>query len=114
MAKRTDRRPAADASREEAQRIARGIQRPGQTKDQTRLIAQGIQKGIELYKKQQSARARELDKKLKKLDRQLDAPETPDAEVQDRKVYRQHWLPWLLLLLSWAAMAVGWLLCRAS
>jgi len=34
-------------------KIARGTQRPAQTKEQTRLIAQGIQKGIELYKKQQ-------------------------------------------------------------
>ena len=47
-------------------RIARGIQRPAQTKQQTRLIAQGIQKGIEQYKKQQNTRARELDKNRKK------------------------------------------------
>ncbi|MGD8841976.1 MAG: DUF2956 domain-containing protein [Gammaproteobacteria bacterium] len=114
MARRSDQRPAADASREEALRIARGIQRPGQTKEQTKLIAQGIQKGIELYKKQQSARARELDKKLKKVERQLAAPESPEVEVQEKSVYRQHWLPWLLLLVSWLAMAVGWLLCRGD
>ncbi|MBT8439031.1 MAG: DUF2956 domain-containing protein, partial [Gammaproteobacteria bacterium] len=30
-------------TREEAMKIARGTQRPGQTKEQTKLIAQGIQ-----------------------------------------------------------------------
>ena len=48
MADRSDKQPVPDAARDEAMRIARGIQRPGQTRAQTRLIAQGIQKGIEL------------------------------------------------------------------
>ena len=90
-------------------RIARGTQRPGQTKEQTKLIAQGIQKGIEQYKKQQSAKARELDKKLKKVNQQLAPPEARELEVQERMVYRQHWLPWVLLVLSWLAMAAYWL-----
>jgi len=47
-------------------KIARGTQKPGQTKEQTKLISQGIKKGIDQYKKQQSARARELDKNSKK------------------------------------------------
>ena len=46
---------------DEAMKIARGRQLPGQTKEQTRLIAQGIQKGIEQYKKQHKARVRERD-----------------------------------------------------
>ena len=33
-------------------KIARSTQRPGQTKEQTKLIAQGIQKGIDQYKAQ--------------------------------------------------------------
>lgn len=49
--------------------MARRIQQPGQTKEQTRLIAQGIAKGIELYKRQQSARARERDKARKRLEK---------------------------------------------
>jgi len=47
-------------------KVARSIQKPGQTKEQTKLVAQGIAKGIELYKKQQSAKARERDKSRKK------------------------------------------------
>ena len=90
-------------------RIARGTQRPGQTKEQTKLVAQGVQKGIEQYKKQQSAKARELDRKLKKVNQQLASPEAHEIEVQDKVVYRQHWLPWVLLVLSWLAMAAYWL-----
>jgi hypothetical protein len=37
----------------EATRLAKSIQTPGQTKEQTKLIAKGIEKGIALYKQQQ-------------------------------------------------------------
>ncbi|MBT0328128.1 DUF2956 family protein, partial [Vibrio campbellii] len=37
----------------EAMKIAKSTQKPGQTKEQTKLIAQGIEKGIAQYKKQQ-------------------------------------------------------------
>ena len=109
MARHKKSYQSSEATHDEAMRIARGTQRPGQTKEQTRLIAQGIQKGIEQYKKQQSARARELDKSIKKV-RQHPLPhETPAIEVQEKFVYRQHWLPWLLLVLSWIAMAAIWM-----
>lgn len=52
---------------DEAMVVARSIQKPGQTKEQTKLIAKGIAKGIELYKKQQSAKARERDKSRKRF-----------------------------------------------
>ena len=81
----------------EAQQIAKGSQRPGQTKEQTRLIAQGIQKGIDQYKKQQKAKARELDKRLKQVRLKND----PEPEVPQRIAYRQHWLPWSLLVATW-------------
>ena len=38
-------------TQQEAMKIARANQKPGQTKEQTQLIAQGIQKGIDEYKK---------------------------------------------------------------
>ncbi|TQV81428.1 DUF2956 domain-containing protein [Aliikangiella coralliicola] len=86
----------------EANKIAKATQRPKQTKEQTRLIAQGIQKGIDHYKKQQKAKARELDKKLRKVrnDKNNQQPETPtDNEIpQARKGVL---LPWILLGASW-------------
>jgi Protein of unknown function (DUF2956) len=105
VARRTKSYQSPEATHDEAMRIARGTQRPGQTKEQTRLIARGIQKGIEQYKKQQSARTRELDRNIKKVRQQRMPHETPVIEVQEKVVYRQHWLPWLLLGLSWIAMA---------
>ena len=111
MVKHSKKYQSSDSNHEEATRIARGTQRPGQTKEQTRLIAQGIQKGIEQYKKQHSAKARELDKKLKKANQkvtQSDKPEAHNIEIQERLVYKQHWLPWVLLVLTWLAAAVYW------
>jgi len=105
MAKRPKNHQQTDATRDEAVRIARGRQRPGQTKEQTKLIAQGIQEGIRQYRKQQSARGRELDRKLKKVKQQTASPAVHEIEVQEKVVYRQHWLPWVLLVLSWLAMA---------
>ena len=82
-------------------KIAKGIQKPGQTKEQTKLISQGIQKGIDQYKKQHKAKARELDKRLKSAaNAKHEAPETVvSTEVQ----FKQHWLPWLLLAISLGA-----------
>ena len=107
MAKTTRKQTVSSETKDEAMRIARATQRPGQTKEQTRLIAQGVQKGIDLYKKQQKVKARELDKKLKKIKRQIHIPETTaEQEIREVVVYKQHWLPWALLAASWMAMAV--------
>ena len=97
-------------TQEEALKIARGTQRPAQTKDQTRLIAQGIQKGIDLYKKQQKEKARDLNRKLKKISSQKDQSIELDVhELQEEIVYRQHWLPWLLLFLTWLGVGIYFL-----
>jgi hypothetical protein len=109
MARRSEKHRLSEASQDEAMRIARGTQRPGQTKEQTRLIARGIQKGIEQYKRQQNAKARELDKKLKKVRQQLASPEAGATEVQEKVIYKQRWLPWALLVVSWLAVAAWWL-----
>ena len=87
-------------------RIARGTQRPGQTKEQTKLIAQGIHKGIQQYKKLQNCKARELDKNLKKVKNRLATGEKPEIEIHEKVIYRQHWLPWVLLALSWLVFAI--------
>lgn len=104
MAKNVYQKPSPE-TQEEALKIAKATQRPGQTKDQTKLIAQGIEKGINLYKKQQKERARELSRKLKKVSSERHGSAgSEDHEMAERIVYRQHWLPWLLLALSW----LGW------
>ncbi len=104
MAKYQKNQKPSDETKAEAMEIARGTQRPGQTKEQTRLIAQGIQKGIEQYKKQYKSRVRELDKKHKKESRSEKA-NNPDGQPEIQVVYKQHWLPWLLLVISLGIIA---------
>ncbi len=85
--------------------IARGTQRPGQTKEQTRLIAQGIKKGIDQYKRQQKARSRELDRRLKGTGNHAEAASADEARPESRIVYRHARLPWILLGVSWLLFA---------
>ncbi len=99
MSRYSKKQTASPETRNEAMKIARGNQRPGQTKEQTRLIAQGIQKGIEQYKKQHKVKSRELDKRLKMT--QMKTSPANEIEFQQQAVYRQPWLPWLLLAFSW-------------
>ena len=106
MAKNAQIRKESREMQAEAMRIARSRQLPGQTKEQTRLIAEGIQKGIEQYRRQESSRARELDKQRKKAPQQAPVPR-PEVRVEERVVYRQHWLPWVLLLLTWVGLGLA-------
>ena len=97
-------------TQEEALKIAKGTQRPAQSKEQTKLIAQGIQKGIDLYKKQQKEKARQLNRKLKQLSGQKQPLLMSDElDIPINIIYRQHWLPWLLLFLTWLGVAVFFL-----
>ena len=86
-------------------KIARGTQKQGQTKEQTKLIAQGIQKGIEQYKKQQKAKARDLSKQLKSIAKSKEVAGEP--EVVETIVVKQHRLPWFLLFISWFAFGLA-------
>ena len=109
MTKNSYQKPSQQ-TQEEALKIAKGTQRPAQTKEQTRLIAQGIQKGIDLYKKQQKEKTRDLNRKLKKIASQKEQSiESDDNEIQEEIIYRQHWLPWLLLFLTWLGAGIYFL-----
>ena len=100
MAKYSKKKQVSEQSKDDAMKIARGTQKPGQTKEQTKLIAQGIQKGIELYKKKNNEKSRELDKKLKKASsRLLSESSTDETSVPEEA--KGNKLPWILLVLSW-------------
>jgi hypothetical protein len=100
----------------ESLRLARANQVPGQSKEQTQLIAQGIQKGITEYKRAQKARQRLADKAKKQLRRQSSSTETdvvdteaelePNPNEASRFRTLLSWLPWLLLLLTWSGIAL--------
>ncbi|MEH6454023.1 MAG: DUF2956 domain-containing protein [Psychromonas sp.] len=95
-------------TQDEAMAIAKKTQKPGQTKEQTRLIALGIQKGIAEYKKTAKNKLREADKANKKKKRQQ---EKASEQVQQEPIEtpeknsKSSPLPWVLLALSWVAFA---------
>ncbi len=91
-------------TRDEAMKIALSTQKPGQTKEQTKLIAQGIQKGIAQYKKQQKAKSRESDKKHKKVVKERAEKQATASESKTTRT-KQAKLPWVLLVFSWLLFA---------
>ncbi|WP_371376180.1 DUF2956 family protein [Thalassotalea aquiviva] len=87
-------------TQQEAAALAKQNQKPGQTKAQTKLIEQGIQKGIEQYKKAQKAKARELSKQKKQKQKQQTTATNNKVE-DDSNQQQSTSVPWILLLLSW-------------
>jgi len=93
--------------RQDAARIANSIQVEGQTREQQRLIATGIQRGMEVYLRQQAERSRELDKRAKKIRQAIKAQSTAsdsETNIETDSVSGINviaLLPWGLLLLSW-------------
>lgn len=89
---------------DEALAVAKKTQKPGQSKEQTRLIALGIQKGIAEYKKSVKAKHRQADKAQKKQQKHKQqqssepANTTPDTKNTP--------LPWVLLVASWILFAL--------
>ncbi|GIU14015.1 DUF2956 domain-containing protein [Shewanella sp. MBTL60-007] len=87
----------------EALQVAKSTQKPGQTKEQTKLIAQGIEKGIAEYKKLQKGKARERDKARKQESRakarEANIAEQDHSNIEDRAA--SPYLPWGLLTISW-------------
>ena len=101
MARYSKKNKAPEQTKEDAMKIARGTQKPGQTKEQTKLIAQGIKKGIEQYKKKHKEKARELDKKRNKASASRSLSESSTDNTFKPEVVKANKLPWVLLILSW-------------
>jgi len=91
---------------DEALAVAKKTQKPGQSKEQTRLIALGIQKGIADYKKSAKAKHRQADKAQKKLQKQkLQNTQATELESKTPETKNKP-LPWVLLVTSWALFAL--------
>ena len=88
----------------QAIKMAKGTQRIGQTKEQTKLIAQGIEKGIAEYKKLQGKKLREIDKQRKQKVKQRENESIQTFEKTPINSPLKP-LPWILLLLSWLGFA---------
>ncbi len=90
----------SNETKNEALKVAKATQKPGQTKEQTRLIAQGIEKGIAEYKKQQKSKARDRDKARKQEIKSKQRQQT-DIQIDTATAKTLTTLPWILLILSW-------------
>lgn len=94
-------------TQQDAMKIAKATQKPGQTKEQTKLIAQGIEKGIALYKKQQKEKSRQADKakkkaqKAKRVESHIDHEDVPITSSESAEKNNSAILPWALLVISW-------------
>lgn len=99
----------------QAEKIANGTKSPGQTKAQTKLISQGIEKGIAEYKKQQKAKARTIEKDKKKQTKEknalneqngLNSLENNAVGLKGKASFNKAVLvPWLMLALTWYGIA---------
>lgn len=103
--KSKQRKDARDL-RAEALKIVNTIKTEGQTPVETKAIANGIQRGMEMFLRQQSEKTRDLDKrtkKVKQLANQLSQQKMDTEEEQDEAVspQKQSILPWILLIASW-------------
>ncbi|AGH82492.1 hypothetical protein PCNPT3_12780 [Psychromonas sp. CNPT3] len=88
----------------EALRLAKKSQKEGQTKEQTRLVAQGIQKGIAEYKKSAKSKLRQADKAKKKRQKTTTDELPPTLNVPQKNTQAR--LAWALLALSWSFFVV--------
>lgn len=99
--------------RAEALKIANTIKTEGQTPVETKAIANGIQRGMEMFLRQQSEKTRDLDKRVKKvkqLSNQLTQQKPSDEQKEPTQAPKQSNLPWILLAASWVlfvAVAIG-------
>ncbi len=102
----------SEQTQQEAMTIAKSTQKPGQTKEQTKLIAQGIEKGIALYKKQQKEKNRQADKAKKRAQKAKQAQnsidDAPLSLNSGEESHKPQLLPWVLLGLSWIGFAIYW------
>lgn len=102
-----------ERSMQEAIRLAKANQRPGQTKEQTKAISLGIQKGIEQYKKQQKGKAREFDKKRKAANLKIENNLNHTTDLAEPEKPRNRLaiiLPWGLLIGTWVFFGANYYL----
>jgi hypothetical protein len=99
----------SNETQDEAMKVAKATQKPGQTKEQTKLIALGVEKGIAEFKKQHKSKARDRDKARKQdIKSKMRANADSDNEVietEDKPSVQR--LPWGLLIISWIGF-IAW------
>jgi len=99
----------SDVIKEETMAIAKAKQRPGQSKEQTKLIARGIAEGIAEYKKQHKAKMRKASKAHKKTKKRA----SERKQTTSKKQSFLHELSFAnLVLIGIALFTVGFILAK--
>lgn len=106
MAKNKNYQKVSPETQNDAMKAAKATQRPGQTKEQTKLIAQGIEKGVSYYKKQQKEKARELNRRLLKASKHNESLAVVEVSKDINDKVSVSFFSWLLLVVSWLGFAV--------
>ena len=91
----------SEETKSDAMRVAKATQKSGQSKEQTKLIAQGIEKGISEFKKQQKVKSRSRDKQKKLAAKNVQQADVSESRDNSEQVVTHSKLPWVLLVLSW-------------
>lgn len=108
-------KPISTETQNEAMKVAKATQKPGQAKEQTKLIALGIEKGIAEYKKQQKSKARDRDKSrkqdIKAKARAAESEVSEDVDVDVDSNAKGNLLPWALLIISWLGF-IGYIVIK--
>lgn len=107
-AKTKQKKDARDI-RAEALKIANSVKTEGQTTVETKVIANGIQRGMEMFLRQQSEKTRDLDKRVKKVKQlatQLTQEKSADVKEEIENTQTSPRLPWVLLAVSWVIFVV--------
>lgn len=89
----------------EAAKIVKAINLQGDSRAETQRLVSGVQRAMEHHLRQHNAKARELDKKVKKIKQLNAAPGSDDAAPPEQTRARHGVLPWILLALSWVGFA---------
>jgi len=97
----------SEQAQADASAIADQVSKPSFNKQQRKEVHQAIQQGIERYKQQHSAKARNVDKQRKKYTKQLASPEVVEQELASPSKLVII-LPWLLLVLSWCGFVTAY------
>lgn len=86
--------------------IVNDVSKPSFNKQQRKDVQQAIEQGIERYKRQHKAKARDFDKALKNQRKQEQRLQVEDdVSIVSGSDTLKTVLPWGLLLLSWLAFA---------
>ena len=98
----------SDAERGAADAITNEVSKPSFNKQQRKEIQTAIEQGIARYKREHKSKARDYDKALKQQLKQYQSGDDDVETLSDKEPPKTllSYLPWLLLVISWAGFVV--------